>query len=53
MDKFGVDRGLTTDQLLERLNPEDVGLSPLSDDDFVTPDEGGQQTLDSFGGESA
>ncbi|SEW32771.1 hypothetical protein [Natrinema salifodinae] len=53
MDKLGVDRGATSTDLLESLNPEDVGLSPLRDaDEYPTPDEGGQQTLDAFGGGS-
>jgi len=50
MDKLGVDRGLTTDQLLERLSPEDVGLSPMQNDEFLEPRDG-QQTLDAFGGQ--
>lgn len=53
MERFGIDRNQTSMDLLEELNPEDVGLSPLSEtDDRPTPDEGGQQTLDSFGGGS-
>ncbi|WP_226043332.1 hypothetical protein [Natrinema sp. DC36] len=51
MDKLGVDRGATSTELLDSLDPEDVGLSPKRDDEFPTPDDReGQQTLDSFGG---
>lgn len=52
-NKLGVDREQTNTERLEDLNPEDVGLSPLRDDEFPTPDEDDQQTLDAFGGGSA
>ena len=53
MNDFGIERE-TVGPDLEKLNPEDVGLSPLTDDEFVTPDDSdGQQTLDAFGGGSA
>lgn len=58
IDMFGIERPLTATERLERMERDEVGeidgLSPLSNDEFSTPDDGdGQQRLDAFGGGSA
>lgn len=54
MDHLGVDRHDSIEDRLLAMDPGEIdGLSPLSDDEFVTPETDGQQTLDSFDGGSA